>query len=210
MNNQHASISVAIAAPCVVFALLLTTGCASIVCGTRQKVAVRSNPPGAMVYVDDEQKGTTSEEAPLTLSLKRSDPTFSLRLELDGYKPWHTQIDREFDWWYAGNCIFGGIIGLVIDAADGAMWKLDTKTISADLQPLKASPGPTPNPEPEPEPEPEPDPKLEPEPNPGPTPPPDVETARQRKQFVEWHKAGLLTDEQYEKALGHLEGEGKD
>lgn len=204
MNDNHTSIFGAFAASWAVVVLLLATGCASIVCGTRQKVAVRSNPPGAVVYVDDEMKGTTSQEAPLKLSLRRSDPSISIRLELDGYEPWFTQIDREFNWWYAGNCILGGIIGLVIDAADGAMWKLDTKEISADLRTRK---NPSPEPEPEPEVEPIPKPKLEPKPGPKPkpVPPPDDEIAKKLEELDQWHREGLLTDKEYEKARKDLE-----
>ena len=38
------------------------------------------------------------------------------------------------DGWIAGNIIFGGLIGLIIDAADGAMYKLSPEQVNAELK----------------------------------------------------------------------------
>jgi diacylglycerol kinase family enzyme len=109
-------------------ALLFVTGCASIVSGTKQEVAFRSTPPGATVTVDGENHGGT----PMTLKLSRKS-RHEVSFALDGYQPYEMSLTKSLNGWYFGNILFGGIIGLVVDAANGAMYKLTPKQVEAML-----------------------------------------------------------------------------
>ena len=110
-------------------ALFLITGCATIIHGTRQSVAISSNPSKAVVTIDGQERGST----PLTVDLKRND-THSVKIELDGYLPYELNLNKKVDGWIAGNIIFGGLIGLAVDAITGGMYKLSPDEIMAELK----------------------------------------------------------------------------
>lgn len=106
----------------------LLTGCGTIVHGTTQEVGFSSDPSGANVEVDGLDKGST----PVTVELSRKD-THTAKFELDGYEPYELTINRKTSGWVAGNIIFGGLIGLVVDASTGGMYKLDPEQVQAQL-----------------------------------------------------------------------------
>ena len=111
--------------------MLLTVimgGCASIICGTSQEVAVNSSPSEATVKVNGMLRGQT----PVTLDLKRN-KSHTIRIELEGYQPYNVILRRGVNGWVFGNIIFGGLIGLVIDAVDGAIYTIKPNTIQASL-----------------------------------------------------------------------------
>lgn len=59
-----------------------------------------------------------------------SHPTFLL----DGYLPYETKFTRNVDGWIAGNIVFGGLIGLAIDAITGGMYKLTPDQVVAEMK----------------------------------------------------------------------------
>lgn len=105
-------------------------GCCSIIHGTSQEVGLSSNPTNAQIFVNGEQKGAT----PVTLDLKR-DASHMIRLELDGYKPYEITLTKNVSGWVWGNILFGGLIGLAIDAIDGAIYNIQPDNIQANLLP---------------------------------------------------------------------------
>ncbi|HEX5724969.1 MAG TPA: PEGA domain-containing protein [Longimicrobiaceae bacterium] len=116
--------------PCV-FLLLSVLGlssCATIVNGSRQEVAISSTPTGATVTVDNQQHGVT----PVTLDLTRKDH-HTVRLDLQGYEPYEVQLTRKTSGWVWGNLVFGGLIGLAVDAIGGGMYKLSPEAVNAEL-----------------------------------------------------------------------------
>jgi hypothetical protein len=104
------------------------TGCASIVHGTRQSLRVESDPP-ASVKLDGAIQGTT----PLTLRVSRKQSISQVELERPGCVTQAFKLEREFSGWYVGNIVFGGIIGLIVDASDGAMWNQYPDSLKATL-----------------------------------------------------------------------------
>ncbi|MBI81627.1 MAG: hypothetical protein CMJ81_00390 [Planctomycetaceae bacterium] len=69
-------------------AILLVSGCCSFGC-VHRRLTIRSNPPGALVYVDDQEIGRTPVSAPFIYYGTRS-----IRLELDGYET--LNVDQRF------------------------------------------------------------------------------------------------------------------
>ena len=119
----------------IVLAISLSlSGCATILHGSRQDVGFSSNPTGANVTINGENFGKT----PTVVKLKRKD-MHAVKIMLDGYMPYEVVLTRKVDGWIAGNIIFGGIIGLIIDAADGAMYKLSPEQLTAELRRESAS-----------------------------------------------------------------------
>ena len=69
-------------------AILLMSGCCSFGC-VHRRLTIRSNPPGALVYVDDQEIGRTPVSTPFIYYGTRS-----VRLELDGYET--LNVDQRF------------------------------------------------------------------------------------------------------------------
>ncbi|PWJ39258.1 PEGA domain-containing protein [Sediminitomix flava] len=118
--------------------LFLLTGCASIVHGPSQLVNFSSQPSGAKIFIDGKEYGQT----PSTVSLKRmgrlkgeasTKQSYNVKVELEGFYPYEVIIKREMDGWFLGNILFGGLVGIIIDAASGAMYKLTPDQVIAQL-----------------------------------------------------------------------------
>ncbi|BAU57561.2 hypothetical protein HH1059_08670 [Halorhodospira halochloris] len=112
-----------------VFAALLLAGCASIVHGTTQDVGISSSPSGATVSANGKQLGNT----PVTTELARKD-NHIIKIELDGYEPYETTFTRSVSGWVWGNILFGGLIGLAVDAVSGGLYKLSPEQLHAELR----------------------------------------------------------------------------
>lgn len=112
--------------------VMVVVGCASIVSGTSQKVTFNSNPTGAKVITDTGLTLIT----PSTATLPKG-KSISVKCEKEGYESQTQVIGTSFDGWFLGNIFFGGLIGMIIDAADGAMMKLDRDNVNFNLTPAK-------------------------------------------------------------------------
>ena len=108
----------------VVFTMSIS-GCATIVCGTSQKVPVSSDPMGATVNVD----GTGSYTTPTVLNLQRKRGHI-LVFTKEGYKQETVTLLRVISGAVAGNIILGGFIGWGVDALTGAQWKLVPENVN--------------------------------------------------------------------------------
>src|ERR1700704_2014308 len=108
--------------------------CASIIHSTHQDVGISSNPTGAQVSVDGQVKGAT----PVVANLTRKD-NHIVRIELAGYKPYETTLTRKVSGWVWGNIVFGGLIGLAVDAITGGLYDVRPEQISGQLSKTGAS-----------------------------------------------------------------------
>ena len=108
---------------------LLFSSCASIVSGSKQNINFNSTPSGATVLVDDVNLGVT----PVIAQLERIKKNQKVKIELQGYKPYELILNRKTNGWIWGNILFGGIIGIIIDASSGAMYRLTPDQIKAQL-----------------------------------------------------------------------------
>jgi hypothetical protein len=108
---------------------LLFSSCATIVSGSRQEFNITSNPSQANVYVNGNSIGKT----PIVTKLERKDKNQVVKITLDGYKDTEIKLTRKTNGWVWGNILFGGLIGLIVDASDGAMYKLTPDQINAEL-----------------------------------------------------------------------------
>ncbi len=55
-------------------------------------------------------------------------------MTLEGYQPYEITLTKKSNGWVWGNIIFGGLIGLVVDASTGAMYKLTPEQVEANLK----------------------------------------------------------------------------
>lgn len=106
----------------------LVWGCGTIMHGTTQTVGIGSNPTGAKITVDGMELGVT----PMMVDLKRKS-SHLVHIELPGYLPFDTTITKSVSGWVFGNLIFGGIIGLAVDAVSGGLYELSPEQVQAGL-----------------------------------------------------------------------------
>ena len=85
-------------------AIVLSSGCATTMNGSTQRVSVASDPPGARVFLGGEALGVT----PTVVTLDRRDPDPGLRLEKDCYRTTVLRVPRRTSQWVAGNLLFAG------------------------------------------------------------------------------------------------------
>lgn len=107
---------------------ILLAGCASIMHGTSQGVGLSSSPTAAKVTVDNKPLGIT----PVVASLSRKN-THIVRFDMDGFLPYEATVTRKVSGWVWGNIVFGGLIGLAVDAISGGLYELSPDQVSATL-----------------------------------------------------------------------------
>ena len=101
-------------------------GCATITKGTDQLVTIDTEPDGAVcdLFTDDKQIAVINP-TPGSIKVPKSKKDLSVRCEKDGYFPTEGVIKSSFQGMTFGNILFGGIIGIAIDAGSGAMNKYE-------------------------------------------------------------------------------------
>lgn len=113
-------------------ASLALSSCCTIVNGKYDDVNVSSNVAGATVRVDGMEKGKT----PCVVEVKRTAGQ-TMTVEKDGYDTHSTQLTASASGWVFGNLLFGGLIGLFVDAATGSWVDVEPDTVNATLVPTK-------------------------------------------------------------------------
>lgn len=108
--------------------LLLFTACSTVLNTTTQEIEIKSNPANAKITIDGKKFGLT----PQVVNLERGS-NHVVKLELDGYEPYETQLTRKISFWFWGNVLNGFIPGMVTDMFTGSMYNLLPENISVEL-----------------------------------------------------------------------------
>lgn len=111
----------------VLLSVFMLSSCATIISGSRQNVEIASEPSSAKVYINEIEVGNT----PIQQNLKRNQE-YNVVLKLDGFETYETKLEKNFNAWYIGNIVFGGLIGIIIDPITGAIFKLKPEDISGN------------------------------------------------------------------------------
>jgi hypothetical protein len=135
---QHAkSMAVIMAAMC------LLSGCCTIFSKSKYPLMVNSDPDGAQLTITD-KKGVEvyNGNTPASLELKAgggffSGAKYSLRFSSPGYADYSVTVSSKLKGLYFAN-LFVGWLGLIVDPATGAMWKLDKKYVNVILAPYQS------------------------------------------------------------------------
>lgn len=122
---------------------LLSLGCATVMNGRHAEVAIKSQPAGARVSVQNEKGETVAtSKTPGRVTLKRSNglfrkaPRYTAFIEKPGYETTQVSINPKWNPWILGNVVLGGVIGLAADSATGAIWRYSPDEIDQPLSPL--------------------------------------------------------------------------
>jgi hypothetical protein len=132
--------------------LSLTTGCATVLHGTRQNVRVETDPPGATASA-----GGQTVTTPGVLKLHRKETNLEVVVEKEGYVSVRVPLARQFDVPYPGDLVLTvsamvgaavtkswfGAIGLPVaavgvDIATGANYRIEPSKIFLRLEPVVA------------------------------------------------------------------------
>jgi PEGA domain-containing protein len=114
------------------------SACATLMHGASQNIGISSSPTGAAVSVDHQAGAAT----PYVATLSRKD-NHIVRLSMDGYAPAELTLTKSVSGWVWGNLVFGGLIGLGVDAISGGLYNLTPDQLQATLAKQGASIPPT-------------------------------------------------------------------
>ena len=124
------------------------SGCASIVEGTTQSIAVTSPPTDGAKCVLKSSEGTYYVTTPGNATVHKTKNDLDVNCTKTGFKDAHTTIPSHFNGATAGNILAGGVIGLGIDAATGANYNYPTEfavtMVPDDPTPTAAEPSAAP------------------------------------------------------------------
>jgi hypothetical protein len=101
---------------------LLVSGCATITKGSQQTVTIATDPSGAVCNMTRDAKPlAVVNPTPGSIPIEKASGSIAILCRKDGYKDAAGVLSSEFQAWTFGNIILGGLIGVVVDAASGAM-----------------------------------------------------------------------------------------
>lgn len=126
--------------------LAFLPGCATVVSGTTDVVAVESYPPGASCSVA--RAGATVATITMTpgvMSVGKSGSPLEVTCRKPGYQAGAAVAASSFNGWTFGNLVIGGLIGVVVDASTGANFTYPPSVVvalapSPDAGPLQLGP----------------------------------------------------------------------
>jgi hypothetical protein len=102
----------------------LFTGCATITSGTSQTIAVTTAPVGAdCQFTRDGKLVGRVNPTPGVMPVSKASGNIGVSCTKDGYEPTVGSVSSEFQAATFGNILLGGVIGVAVDAASGAMNK---------------------------------------------------------------------------------------
>jgi hypothetical protein len=107
---------------CAAVAATSTLGaCATIVSGTSQNVSVTTDPDGANCKMEREgQVVGIVNPTPGTVRIEKSKNDITITCKKEGYADTQAPLSSSFTGTTFGNILFGGLVGVAIDASSGA------------------------------------------------------------------------------------------
>lgn len=118
--------------PKILLGTLLLTSCAAVTTGTSQSLTVVTEPAGAQCKLTRGERATLVamvSQTPSTLRIDKSGDLMTIECTREGHEVTRTYLEPDFQAMTLGNAIIGGGIGLMIDAASGAMAKYPESAI---------------------------------------------------------------------------------
>ena len=111
----------ALASTFAVLLLILGSGCATITKGSSQTVTVDTDPSGAVCTLTRDAKPlAVVNPTPGSVSIEKSSGVIAVICKKADYLDSAGTMASEFQAMTFGNILFGGLVGVVIDAASGA------------------------------------------------------------------------------------------
>ena len=114
--------------------VFMLSGCATIISDRKYEVTVdNSGGPTYFAVRDRKNEVVQSGMTPQQVTLSAKSAMFipgKYKVDFAGQDGVQTRdLNARIDPWIAGNIIVGGVPGLVVDGASGAMWRLDSRVV---------------------------------------------------------------------------------
>ncbi|MEO8036067.1 MAG: hypothetical protein ABI837_16650 [Acidobacteriota bacterium] len=111
------------------------TGCASIVHGRHQQVAVVSDPAGATVIADCGNGPRTAGETPVVVKVSRKADRCLITIRKEGFEDESVVLARHLSGWLWGNLLLPyAVPAALVDLFDGAAYRRAPAAIDLRLQ----------------------------------------------------------------------------
>ena len=104
------------------FILVTLTACATVTTGTEESLLIATDPPGASCELT--RKGqiiAVADSTPTSVTLEKSQYDVFVNCTKDGHLSGMTVLSSTVEAMTLGNLVIGGLVGVGIDAASGAM-----------------------------------------------------------------------------------------
>lgn len=121
------------------------SGCASIVKGSSQSVAIETPPVTGASCILSSTQGNWTVITPGVAQVQKSKEDIQVHCKKDGYQDAVAMIPSNFAGWTLGNLLLGGVIGVGVDAATGAINEYP-HSFQVPMTPLQSSPNAMPPP----------------------------------------------------------------
>jgi hypothetical protein len=117
---------------------LTVCGCASVIKGSSQSIAISTPPTTGASCTLASAQGNWMVISPGVASVEKSKEDIQIRCVKPGWQDAAATIPSNFEGWTVGNLLLGGIIGLGVDAATGAINEYP-HTFQIPMTPMSAS-----------------------------------------------------------------------
>jgi hypothetical protein len=113
--------------------ILFAVSCSTLFNGTTQDLNISADQSSAKITVINDEGAVVYEGGvPAEITLPRAN-AYTVKIEAEGYATQTVQINKAIAGWFWGNCLLGGVVGMIIDGVSGAMWQLDPTEVDAKL-----------------------------------------------------------------------------
>lgn len=116
-------------------AAIALNGCAVIVSGHSQPIKVSTTPETGADCTLTNPRGQWHVVSPGAVRVLRSNYDMKITCTKDGWSSQPGTIPSKFNGWVLGNVLIGGIVGIIIDASNGASARYP-QTYDMQLTPL--------------------------------------------------------------------------
>jgi len=116
----------------VLAAMVLSSGCSTIMSGKEQQISVNSNVKGATVLVNGAEIGKTPFVGKIAKPQSGSGNTLTLRAP--GYEEKTVAVETAIEPTFFVNILSGGPFGSTTDYSTGSMYKLGDGNFNVDLE----------------------------------------------------------------------------
>ena len=130
----------------VVALAVVLPGCATVTTDDHQSIVVTSDPLGATCRVrEGGETVAVVNETPGTILVGKSRHDIGIDCTRPGYYPGAAVLEPHFQGWTFGNILYGGALGVIVDASSGAIneyphWvKVLMKPLSSRAEPERLS-----------------------------------------------------------------------
>ncbi len=119
----------------LVLVVLISSACTTVLNTTTQDVVIKTTPENAKISINGKRFGNS----PQTINIERG-TNHNLKVELEGYEPYETQITRKISFYFWLNVFNGVLPGMLIDMFTGSMYNLLPEDINVELVQKKEEP----------------------------------------------------------------------